>query len=139
MIWDSQYYFHTALPFGLKSSCAIWERYSTAAEQIAKNNGVKHLIHYIDDYFGAQPTAPIAKATLDLIIALFNKLGLPLSQDKIEGPLQVMKFLGITIDTVAKLDEIRRKSATRNQHHIAFMERPYNLRNQRITITGWIT
>src|SRR5207244_7457659 len=52
--WDGKLYFDMALPFGMRSSCGIWECYSTAAEWIAKRvvDLQKRLMHYIDDYLG---------------------------------------------------------------------------------------
>ena len=39
--------------------------------------------------------------SLDHVLSLFNKLGIPLAPDKLEGPSTTLTFLGIEIDTVA--------------------------------------
>ena len=50
MIWDNAPYLDTALPFGLRSAPKIFTAVADAVEWIARQHGVKFIIHYLDDY-----------------------------------------------------------------------------------------
>lgn len=94
-------YFHTTLPFGLKSSCHIWERYSTAAEWIIKNElNINNIMHYVDDSFMVEATETACQEDVDKIETMFNQLGLTVAKEKTVGPTTRITFLGIQIDSV---------------------------------------
>ena len=103
-----EFYIDTVLSMGGRSSPAIFDDVAVAIEWICKSNyGIDFLIHYLDDYFSAQLPGQ-GREVLDRIIKVFHKLGVPLNEDKIEGPATVLEFLGITLDTVvgeARLSE----------------------------------
>jgi hypothetical protein len=118
MRWQNKWYYDKALPFGLKSSCYIWNDISMIANWVAKETlGIDNLFVYVDDYLVAHGPIPLAKAKVirDLIVHLFQWLGLPISLNKLEGPSTIIIFLGIEIDTAmmmvrlpaAKLDSLR--------------------------------
>ena len=46
-----QYYVDLFLPFGLRSSPAIFNHYADVLEFTMWANGVQDLLHYLDDYF----------------------------------------------------------------------------------------
>ena len=108
--WRDKFYFDKTLPFGLASSCAIWEDYATAAEwAVLHRTSIRRLCHYIDDFLlvSSGATAQSERAQL---LAVFAELGLPVSLEKLEGPTTALVFLGIQIDTVsmtASLDPVR--------------------------------
>lgn len=98
--WEHQLYFHTTLPFGLKSSCHIWERYSTAAQWIVKQVlKIPNIMHYVDDSFMAERTAEECADGMIRIEQLFNSLGLTTAEEKTVGPATKIVFLGILIDS----------------------------------------
>ena len=116
MRWQGRYYFHRTLPFGLRSSCHLWERYATAAEWIITHTfGVRDLLHYVDDSFLAAATATECRHNLGRIKLAYEELGVPDAADKTEGPSTRITFLGIQIDSQAmtvsldqpRLDAIR--------------------------------
>jgi len=102
--WNGKLYFDMSLPFGMRSSCACWECYSSAAEWIARRvcHLQSRLIHYIDDYLGVVQGKPEAERKLQSMLKLFDLLGIPVSPEKVEGPLQQLVFLGIEIDVVER-------------------------------------
>ncbi len=61
MKWFNAFYADLALPFGMKSS-GIWERYASITELALKRAGVRHLIHYVNDFWSVvhqtQQSAP---------------------------------------------------------------------------------
>ena len=48
-----QYYVDLFLPFGLRSSPAIFNHYADVLEFAMWANGMQDLLHYLDDYFTA--------------------------------------------------------------------------------------
>ncbi len=103
MVWKDELYFDKVLPFGLGSSCSLWEDFSNALEWIiCKECNIQTITHYIDDCFVASRTQiEFAKQQLQLILAVYRYLGVPVSIDKLKGPCTVLDYLGILIDSVA--------------------------------------
>ena len=102
MIWENRYWFHTTLPFGLRSSCHLWERYATAAQWMAQHRLGSHLIlHYLDDFFIAAAQHQRCQRDLNNFQFLLSHLGLPEAMDKTVAPTNRLIFLGIFIDTNA--------------------------------------
>jgi hypothetical protein len=114
--WRGKYYFEKVLVFGLTSSCYHWERVATTAHWLATNIlFIKLLVHYIDDFLIISINHRIGKLQQDALLTLFKFLGLPISPEKLEGPVNRIIFLGIQIDTVnmtISLDEDRLKQIT---------------------------
>ena len=66
------------------------------------HNGVRSALHYLDDYllFGDPESQECAEA-LKLAVKLCEYLGVPIAKLKLEGPVTVLVFLGILLDTAA--------------------------------------
>ena len=62
---------------------------------------LQFLIHYLDDYFLANFTKDKCQEDLDQFLAICQELGVPIAEDKLEGPTTCLTYLGIEIDTVA--------------------------------------
>lgn len=108
--WLNHWYYERVLPFGLRSSCRLWEMYATALhhllETVLSVEGdpqclLRVIIHYVDDFLLVAPTKELAGALLAAALALCNMLGLPMAADKTEGPAQRLTFLGIELDSLA--------------------------------------
>ena len=69
MKWNNQYYVAKVLPFGLRSSAAIFNLMADAACWIlCENYGLKSLEHYVDDFVGVwspRPPLPLSKSYSD--------------------------------------------------------------------------
>ena len=50
MSWKGQIYIDTVLPFGLKSAPLVFTVVADAVQWILETQGVKHIMHYLDDY-----------------------------------------------------------------------------------------
>jgi len=111
MCWAGRYYFHCTLPFGLRSSCHLWERYATAAQWIAMHYLlIQYILHYVDDFFIAARAQDDCARHLQQFLHLLQQLGLPVAEDKTAEPNTRMAFLGIVIDSTAmtvSLDALR--------------------------------
>lgn len=101
--WRGHWYYERTLPFGLKSSCRLWELYATALHHFfAHDLGIANVVHYIDDFlFVIKPDKELAEADLKRALELCNRLGIPIAGEKTEGPCTLLTFLGIELDTVA--------------------------------------
>ena len=107
--WQGRYYFHRTLPFGLRSSCHLWERYATATEWIITNVfGVADILHYVDDFFLAAATKVACLHSLAQTKRAFDELGVPDAPDKTEGPTTRLTFLGVQIDSEAMTVSLNR-------------------------------
>lgn len=111
MRWTDGYYFDSVVQFGLSSATAIFEWYSSAAQHIAQVAlAIEHIVHYIDDFLIFASTQREAERIKRSLLQLFTELGIPLSIEKVEGPVRLIIFLGIVFDSVSmtvKLDERR--------------------------------
>ena len=89
------------LPFGLCSAPKIFTAVADGLEWILRQQGIRHIDHYLDDYvtFGPAGSPECAKA-LELMQQVCRELGVPLAMEKLEGPTTCLTFLGIEVDTM---------------------------------------
>lgn len=111
--WDTKFYFDPVMQFGSASATAIFEWFSTAAEFIAmKMLLIRSIVHYVDDFMILNKSRDECMRQLQALLALFKRLGLPVSPSKIEEPAQLMILLGILFNSITmtiSLDEARVK------------------------------
>ncbi len=116
MRWEGGVFVETALPFGLRSAPKIFTAVADALEWIVRQEGVRSILHYLDDYLLVGPPGSMECArNLDTLLTTFDRLGVPVALPKLEGPTTTLTFLGIEIDSMAlqlrlpqtKLQELR--------------------------------
>ena len=99
--WNGFFYMDAVLPMGCSSSCSIFEAFSSALEWVAKTKlGITEMVHVIDDFLFLANSSKKCAADMKSFIQLFGQLGVPLAQDKTQGPDTTLPFLGITLDTL---------------------------------------
>lgn len=99
--FENKFYFDKALPFGASISCITFERFSRFLEFTVKNKLKSGgLIHYLDDFLGADKHTESCKAALQIFQETMSELGVPLADEKTEGPTTILVFLGLELDTV---------------------------------------
>ena len=102
MLWDGALYVDSVLPFGLRSAPKIFTAIADALEWRVKEEGVEVIFHYLDDFLiVAPPDSSVCEENLYKLRALFDKLHIPIAEEKLEGPTTRLTFLGIEIDTTA--------------------------------------
>ena len=102
MWWKGHYFFDRVLPFVLRSAPCIFNCLADAIEWVAKQNGVSPLHHYLDDFFMAgAPASDQCATSLQTLSALCQALGIPMAEDKREGPSPCLEYLGILLDSQA--------------------------------------
>ena len=74
----------------------IFQRISDSIRHILGDMGIS-VHNYIDDIFAAEE-ADYGKDSLRAVCELIRQLGLPLNEDKVQGPSKVLTIMGIEID-----------------------------------------
>ena len=101
--WQGRTYIDRALPFGLRSAPKIFSAVADMMAWALHWAGIRHLIHYLDDFLlmGA-PNTEEGAHVLAIALRIFDILGIPVAAHKTEGPSPCITFLGILLDTVAQ-------------------------------------
>ena len=63
---------------------------------------MKYLYHYLDDFITCgSPGTRESQDNMQVLLECCSQLGVPIAQEKIEGPTISLTFLGIEMDTLA--------------------------------------
>lgn len=102
-----KFYYERVLPFGLRSSCRLWDMFACALHFFCERMlGVKaphFVVHYVDDFLfvvSAVDGGAAAQAMLEGALRLCIFLGVPMAPAKVEGPCTELVYLGFILDTV---------------------------------------
>lgn len=119
MQWEGSLYIDTAFPYGLRSAPKSFTAVADTVEWIARQEGVQFFLHYLDDFLvmGA-PASAECELSLSKLLGIFNRLGLPIAEEELEGPATTLEFLGFTLDTVEL--EVRLSAAKLEELHVLF-------------------
>ena len=101
--WNGCVYLDRMLPFGLRSAPKIFTAVADALQWILIRHGVSPLLHYLDDFILVADTVDKARSLKNILVTIFEHLGVPLELSKLEGPSTHLSFLGIEIDTESLL------------------------------------
>jgi hypothetical protein len=101
--WRAAWYVDKCLPFGLRSSPALFNMLADALQWIMhRNYHVTHVIHYLDDFFTAgPPDTNTCQSNMQAMIQACSAINVPIKPEKTEGPSTTLTFLGIQLDSVA--------------------------------------
>ena len=99
MLWNGRYNIDTRLPFGLRSALKIFTAVADALQWIFLQQGLRDLLHYLDDFLFVEPAGQSGQA-LPKALATCTTLGVPVVPEKLEGPTTTLTFLGIELDTI---------------------------------------
>ena len=98
--WEGFYFIELRLPFGLCSSVFIFNYFADVLEWILRNKYyLKVPSHYLDFFTAGPADSPQCQSNLTIIQQVFDKVGVPLAPDKLEGPTTVLTYLGMEIDS----------------------------------------
>ena len=97
---EGQFFIDNCLPFRASISCAIFEDISTLIHWIAERRAGHALIHYLDDLFTVHKLAYVCSNIMGSFKQVCQEIGIPVTPEKAVGPVQVIQFLGLTIDTI---------------------------------------
>ena len=100
MQWKGEFYLDAALPFGLHSAPKIFSAVADGLLWILHSKGWDQSLYYLDDFLLLGPPAsPKCAEALHSFLALCNHPGVPVVEEKTEGPSTSLSFLAIHIDT----------------------------------------
>ena len=98
--WQKNYYYYTKLAFGCSSSPKIFDNLSQAVCWIAKNNyGIQYILHLLDDFITFEHPDKCGQRNMDILYWIFETLNIPMAKHKTEGPVTVIEYLGIILDS----------------------------------------
>ena len=106
--WQGKYYVDLVLPFGLRSSGAIFNEFACLVRWIIIHHyNITEIVNYSDDFFAVLSRDPVlALSQLGQIIKAFNDMKIPLADEKIEGPTTMLIYLGIMINSLNMTIEV---------------------------------
>ena len=100
MEWNKRLYIDNCLPFGLRSAPKLFNILADLLSWIAKQHGISWSLHYLDDFITMGPASSLlCQQNLTTIQHTCRDLGIPLAEEKLEGPTTSLTFLGIVLDT----------------------------------------
>ena len=98
--WDNLFYVDTRFTMGSRSSPYIFDSLSVALEWICIHNyELRFLCHLLDDFLAAESVAEEGNVR-SVILNFFARLGIPVDQEKVEGPVTRIEFLGVILDSI---------------------------------------
>ena len=100
--WQDAFFVDTRLPFGSRSLPYIFNALADLLMWILLFvAGIRHCIHYLDDYFSAAATEDQCKQDMQTMSSTFMELGVPLAPEKITGPTRKITYLGTEYMTIS--------------------------------------
>ena len=99
MEWNGSKFVDSVLPFGLRTAPKLFNVIADAIQYIALTQGVQNIAHYLDDFIVMASSTARCEADLLTLESVCHRLGVPLAEEKREGPETRLEILGITIDS----------------------------------------
>ena len=93
------YIIDKCLPFGAKFSPGIFHRLTQAVRRMMLRRGY-NIVVYLDDFLIIEKSRERCLEAQQCLIQLLRMLGFSIAWEKVEGPTQILTFLGVSIDTL---------------------------------------
>jgi hypothetical protein len=100
--FEGYLYRFVCMPFGLAPAPRICTQLLSVPSFVLAQSGCPH-IRYLDDFLFIASTKQELADILNRAQAIFASFGLVVNQEKTEGPLQQIEFLGILIDSINRV------------------------------------
>jgi len=101
-------YIDTALSFGTRLAPKIFTAIVDAVEWIIRQERVKYVIHYLDNFLViGGPASPKCAVALGTLSGAFARLGLPVANEKLEGHWYCLNILGFELAMVTCLPQVK--------------------------------
>ena len=102
MRWEGDVFIDKTLPFGLRSAPLIFTAVADALQYMMVRNGASFIDHYVDDFITVgSPGSEECTRNVRIMHHTCRVAGVPVEEEKSEGPATTITFLGIEIDTKA--------------------------------------
>ena len=96
-----QFLVDTRLPFGASRSPYIFNALTQSVRRMMARRGFTNVVVYLDDFLIIEPDLAACQRALKTLLHLLRQLGFHINYSKLEGPSQVITFLGVEIDSNA--------------------------------------
>ena len=120
--FDGRYYVDKCLPMGIRCAPAYFETFSSFLEHCVREAlGTERLIHYMDDFLAVgspQPGGINCQEIITKLRSVCQELGVPLAEEKSEGPTSKLTFLGLEIDTEVMQVRVPQEKVAALRHKI---------------------
>ena len=97
---QGQFFIDCYLSFGAAVSCQIFEKIANLIHWIAQKRAGYAFVHYLDDFFMVHKLNHTCGYIMGTFKQVCHEIGMPISLDKSIRPVQVIEFMGLTIDSV---------------------------------------
>ena len=97
---QGQFFIDYYLTFGTAVSCQVFEKIASLIHWIAQRRAGFAFVHHLDDFFTVHKLGLVCGEIMGTFKQAYQEIGMPISLDKLVGPVQVTEFLGLTIDSV---------------------------------------
>ena len=87
---QGQFFIDCCLPFGAAVSCQVFEKIVTLIHWIAQKRAGYAFVHYLDDFFTVHKLNHTSGYIMDTFKQVCHEIGVPISLDKLVGPVQVI-------------------------------------------------
>ena len=106
------YFVDTFLPFGLRSSPALFLKFVDGLKFVMSSRGVNPIWNYLDDFWTCGPPSPDphCQTSLNLMLKTCDDLGFTTNPTKTVLPTTHLILLGIELDSIAqeaRIDQAR--------------------------------
>lgn len=115
--FEGEYYIDKCLPMGIRCAPAYFETFSSFIEYCVRHR-IKsdRIVHYMDDFLmvgSADATGIQCSQIVQEFQSVCTELGVPLAEEKSEGPTTNLTYLGLEIDSVlmqVRIPKVKLKS-----------------------------
>ncbi len=117
-----KYFVDTCLPFGLTTSCAIFEAVEHALQALVDARlTTQEMRHYLDDFIGCDVTHLGVNVSLEELFQICEEVGIPIAWDKTVWGATCLRFLGLDVDTVEQVIRIPHHKVTQLLRKLDFV------------------
>ena len=122
--WQGKWFVDKCLPFVLRSSPTLFNQLAEAIEWILYyTRGVRHIIHYLDNFFTAGPgNSDECERNMAATNAFCRTIGAPTKPEEEESLSTTLTFLGILLDSATMTASITEERRTELQQAIRQLE-----------------
>ena len=130
IVWQGKYFYDKTLPMGCSISCNLFEKFSSALKWVMEQHVQQDVkIHkLLDDFLFIAGAAASYQHAINTFREVCARIGVPLAEHKTLGPVRVLPFLGITLDTVKLEARLPPDKVEKCRREIAMLEQRKRVR-----------
>ena len=127
------------MAMGCSISCNLFHKFSTFLHWlVVERSGGKSLVQFLDDFlFGGKSDSDECEQLMFQYDQICKSLGVPLANEKTEGPTTLIEYLGLTIDTVNMVVKIPLKKVEELLNRIIKLLAMNKVTLKRIAVNMW--